>query len=217
MQKATIKKGAYIIEEVQQKTDEFAKKVAEMDGQNPEEELPKLAEELLLDSVISDYVWVVEKDGRPRGIDDRGTSSKPTSRYLSQVVFYGIMGKPTRYEVYDQMFKDMMDNVEKNWHTPILIEYPEREEIKGQKEMEISLGEALMATARVHLSHYPNDKDRLPQEWRDIFQLFEGEDDHKMKQDISTIRGLLEEPNLRTSKSELFPPNSGENFFGKIT
>lgn len=52
---------------------------------------------------------------------------------------------------------------------------------------------------------------------RDLFQLPEGEDDHEVKQAISTIREILEEPDLRTSKSELFSSNSDENLFGKIT
>jgi hypothetical protein len=122
--------------------------------------------EILHVSVAADYAWLAERGGRPRADQDRDNKPRRSSKWLSQTLFYGLARHPYGIPEYDELFQDVTSAITNHWDDSVVVNY------KGRPggATEIPLSEALTTAANIHLTHYPDDWNRLAPEWQARFK-----------------------------------------------
>ncbi len=115
--------------------------------------LPDVVGTIMKNSIGSDYKNLCQQGGRlGRGADER-TSAHPHSRFLSQFAFYGLSRNTTGILVYDAMFRDTVAALDTYGHD-------------WMDTIGATAEDALRKVLAVYAAHYPDEIQRLPDQWR---------------------------------------------------
>jgi hypothetical protein len=122
-------------------------------------------EQVILEDLIGrDFSYLVGRGERPRARDE-GKESSPTGKYLSHMVYYGMLGNSTGVEAYDHLYDRLTERLhEMKGYKFYVCLNPAR--TPTDTWLEAHMHTVVRKAAAVHLEHYPDDWDKLSDAWK---------------------------------------------------
>jgi len=123
------------------------------------EQLPGTVEKILEGTLRRDRMYLIDGEGRKRmGVVEDG-HVRPSSKYLSNIAYYGLSAHSTGMEEYDQMWRDVTAALYEHKDDPMQFIT-----IKGIEDT--TVGNTAQDIVAAYLSHYPDELESIPEEWR---------------------------------------------------
>lgn len=130
------------------------------------EAVPQIVTRILRKSLERDYLKLAVGGERHRGEGMEDGRARPSSKFLSQVVYYGLNAHTTGVNEFDDMFRDVTSALHDHTQDVIVVT---RFGDGGPGDWDLdftTLGSLTRELVDIHTSHYPDELSRLPVEWR---------------------------------------------------